>query len=129
MQVMAAVEGAFFFGLFNHVQAVGIALVGPFGQLFFPRVFLGLDLGCALGFGGIAGQGFVGPLGDQGFGNGFGIAMNANRNFLHQPEVRVIGFDLNDLGIFGPIVHAMLGQGSKGAHARTEGNDHVGLRN
>ena len=40
----------------------------------------------------------------------------------------MVGVDLDDLGVFRPVVHAVLGQGAKRAQARTQGDDNVGLR-
>ena len=55
--------------------------------------------------------------------------MNPYRNFLNQPEISVIGFDLNNLCLFGPIIQAMLGQGAKGAHPRSQRNHNICLSN
>ncbi len=43
-----------------------------------------------------------------------GVAADAPGDLLDQPEHRVIGVDLDDLGVLGPVVHAVLGQGAEG---------------
>ena len=56
-----------------------------------------------------------------------GITANANRNFLNQAKHLVIGIDLDDLGIFRPVVHAMLWQGTERPKTGTQSQHHVGF--
>ncbi len=40
-----------------------------------------------------------------------------------------IPVDLNDFGLGGPVIDVILGQGSEGAQATTQGDDHIGFGN
>jgi hypothetical protein len=64
----------------------------------------------------------------QGDGGGLGVAADADRDLLHQAQHGVVGVDLDDLGILGPVVHAVLRQGAEGAEAAAQRHHHVGLR-
>jgi hypothetical protein len=127
VQVGAAVEGLFLAVLVDHVQAVRVALVGPVVELLFPRGLLGLDLGGALGLGGVAGQRAARQALGECHGGGLGVAADADRDLLHQAEHGVVGVDLDDLGILGPVVHAVLRQGAEGAEPAAQRDHHVGL--
>ena len=127
MQVVAAVEGFFLFVFLDHVEAEGVLLVRPLVELFFPGGFFAGDGLGALGLGGVTGQGFAGQAFGEFQRGGFGIAADTDGNFLHQTKVGVVGFHLDDLGGFGPVVHAVLWERAEGTHARTEGDHHVGL--
>ena len=112
----------------DHVQAVGVALVRPVVELFLPGcLFIGNRRGTrspvVVGQQGAA----IEPL-QQGGGRGFGITMDADSNFLDQPKIGVVGFNLDHLGVLGPVVQTVLRQGAEGTHARTQCQHHIGLR-
>ena len=57
------------------------------------------------------------------------VAANSNRYFLYEPQHLVIGIDLYDLRVLRPVIHPMLGQGTKWPEPGTEGQYHVSPRN
>ena len=114
-------------GFLDHVQAVGVALVRPAVKLLFPGSLLGLDVRRALGTCGVTGQCAAGQARREGGGGGLGVATDADIDLLHQAQHLVIGIDLDDLGVFGPVVHAVLRQGAERTQARAERYHHVGF--
>ncbi|MPM58343.1 hypothetical protein SDC9_105174 [bioreactor metagenome] len=117
VQVFAACGWLFLLGLFDHVEAVGVTLVGPLVEFLLPCVLLGLDGVGTLCLGGIAVELHIGKALDQLGRHGLGVAVDAHGDFLDQAQVGVIGFHLNDLGRLGPVVHAVLRQRAERAHA------------
>ena len=66
---------------------------------------------------------------ENAFGNFLGIADDADGDFLGQSDAVGIDIDLNDLGIFGPVVDAVARQRRERVEARAEAEHHVGVRN
>ena len=101
--------------------------MSPGVEFLFPGVFFGLDFGGALGLVGVTGQGAGRQALEQLDGHRLGVAVDAHGDFFDQAQIGVVGFNLDDLGLFGPVVHAVLGQGAKRPHARAQRHHHVGL--
>src|SRR6218665_2170153 len=74
----------------------------------------------APGLVGVAGQRRAVQAPEQFPGAGLGIAVDAHGDLLDQPQVGVVGLDLDDLRVLGPVVDAVLRQRAERAHARAE---------
>lgn len=101
MQILAAVERALLLLLFDHVEAVRIALVGPLVEFLLPRGLLRGDLVGAGGTRGIAREGALGQTLRQRNGGSLRIAADTDRDLLHEAEHLVIGIDLMIFAFFG----------------------------
>ncbi len=99
----------------------------PFVEFLLPRGLLGVDLLAACRAVGVADEGLaLEPLGERD-GSGLRVTADSDGDLLDQTEHLVVGVDLDDLGILGPVVHAVLRERSEGAEASTEGEHHVRL--
>jgi hypothetical protein len=101
VQVVTAVEGLLLLVLVDHVEAEGVALVGPLVEFLFPGGLFAGDGLSALGLGGVAGQGAAGQALRQRQRGGLGVAADADGDLLHQAQHLVVGVDLDDLGLLG----------------------------
>ena len=101
--------------------------MSPGVEFLFPSVFFGLDFGGALGLVGVTGQGAGRQALEQFNGHRLGVAVDAHGDFFDQAQIGVVGFNLDDLGVFGPVVHAVLRQGAKRPHARAQRHHHISL--
>ena len=114
-------------GLLDHVDAEVVGLVRPVVQLGFPvSLLVGHELG-PLDRRSVAGQGSISQSVGESNGSRTGVAADPDRDLLDQTEHLVVGIDLDDLGVLGPIVHVVLGQGAERAEAGSQRQDDVGL--
>ena len=113
-------------GLGDHVHREVVFFVGPLVEFGFPgRLLLGSGGGAGVARC-VADEGSAVESLEECFGGGAGIAVDADRDRLHETEHLVVGVDLNDLGVLGPIVHVVLRQGSERAEPGAEREHDIG---
>ena len=99
----------------------------PVVQLFLPGSFFSRNGAGAGGLVAVAHQSSALQALQHGLGRGLGIAMHTHRDLFDQTQVGVVGLDLNDLGVFGPVVQPVLRQRAKRTHARAQCHHHISL--
>ena len=114
-------------GVLGDLHRPLVLLVRPVAELLLPGVLLGLDglhaLGGVLACRHVA----VGEPQVQRLACRLGVAADADRDLLDEAQHAMVGVDLDDLGVLGPVVEAVLRQRAERPKPRAERQHHVGL--
>ena len=114
-------------GLVDGVEGELVLLMGPGIELGLPRILLCFDEFGTLVLRGVAGDRAVVETGEEILGDGLGVTADADVDLLDQAEHLLIGVDLDDLRVGGPVVEFVLRQCAERSQTGAQREDDIGL--
>ena len=111
----------------GHFERPWVLLVRPGVELLLPCVLFGFDRLLALAGIGGCGKLAVGEPVGQRLRRLLGVADDADRDLLHEPEHLVIAVDLDDLRVLRPVVEPVLRQRAERPKPGSERQHDIGL--